>query len=421
MKVLIVGGDGRAHALAWALERSPSVDSVVCAPGNPGTALVGENVPVGLDDLEGLAQLAVELEADLTVVSPEAPLVAGITDVFAGRGLRVFGPSKAAAEIEGSKVFCRDLALRLDVPVARGESFDDPDAATDFAGTISPPIVVKADGLAAGKGVLICRDHAEAKAAVDSIMRERVFGASGGRVIVEEFLEGPETSIFCVTDGEAKVVLEPAQDYKRALDGDEGLNTGGMGSYTPVPWLAPEVRQDALDRIVFPIIDGLREQGRPFVGCVYAGLMITDKGPYLIEINCRFGDPEIQALLPRLASDFGVLLDAAVSGGLSDQRLEWRDEACVCVCTASGGYPESYETGKPITGIDEAEALDGVVAFQAGTKLSGGELRSAGGRVLNVSALGGTISQARAKAYEAVGKIDMEGTHYRTDIAKGVS
>jgi phosphoribosylamine--glycine ligase len=336
------------------------------------------------------------------------------------KGLKVFGPSKAAAEIEASKVFCRELARRHGVPMAEGESFDDPDAAIDYARTIAPPVVVKAEGLAAGKGVLICRSHDDAKNAVDSIMREHAFGDSGRRVVVEEFLEGRETSIFCVTDGDTELVLEPAQDYKRVFDDDKGLNTGGMGSYSPVPWLTSATRQQALDEIVIPLIDGLGAEGRTFAGCFYTGLMITDKGPRLIEVNARFGDPETQALIPRLRTDLFELLVASIESRLGSQRVEWSDEACVSVVVASGGYPESYETGKRITGVAEAEALPGVAVFHAGTKLAGGELVSAGGRVLNISALGGTIPDARARAYEAAGKIVMGGKHYRSDIARGV-
>jgi phosphoribosylamine--glycine ligase len=417
MRVLVIGSGGREHALAWRLHNSPSVDEVISAPGNPGMATLGETVPIAVDDLAALADLASDRAVDLTVVGPEIPLVAGITDVLAERGLTVFGPSKAAAQIEGSKVFCRDLSLRHGVPVAQGESFDDADAAIDFARTIAPPIVVKAEGLAAGKGVLICQTHDEAVAAVDTIMRQRAFGDSGGRVIVEEFLEGRETSIFCLTDGTTKLVLEPAQDYKRAFDGDEGPNTGGMGSYTPVPWLSPETRQEAIDRIVFPLIDAMAAEGRTFRGCFYAGLIFTAKGPYLIEVNCRFGDPETQVLMPRLSSDLGELLLAVAEGRLASQHVEWSQQAGVSVVVASGGYPGAYETGKRIGLPDDS---DDVVIFHAGTKLEDGNLVSAGGRVLNVTAIGPSIPAARDLAYAAVGKIEMEGSFARTDIAKGI-
>ena len=420
MRVLVIGTGGREHALAWRLAKSPSVTEVLSAPGNPGMAQLGETVPVGVDDLDGLANLAEDRAVDLTVVGPEIPLAAGIADVFVARGLRVFGPSKAAAEIEASKVFCRELAIRYGVPVSEGERFDDPDTAVDFARTIAPPIVVKADGLAAGKGVLICGSHGEAKDAIDQVMRERAFGAAGSKVIVEEFLEGRETSLFCLSDGESKLVLEPAQDYKRIFDDDEGPNTGGMGAYSPVPWLSAEARHEAIDRVVFPLIDGLAAEGRPYLGCFYAGLMFTAKGPYLIEVNCRFGDPETQILMPRLSSDLGELLLSVTEGNLGSQRPTWTDEAGVTVVVASGGYPGSYDTGVEIGGIAAAEASGDVVVFHAGTKLDDGRLVSAGGRVLNVSATGATISDARAKAYDAVNAIHMDGKHARTDIAKGI-
>ena len=419
MRVLVIGSGGREHALAWKLARSPSVSEVISAPGNPGMAKLGETAAVRVDDIEGLARLAEERSVDLTLVGPEIPLVAGITDVFAERGLRVFGPSKAAAEIEGSKVFCRDLAARHGVPTAQGEAFDDPGAAADFARVLHGPLVVKADGLAAGKGVLICDSSAEAVRAIDSVMRERTFGSSGDRVVVEEFLEGRETSLFCITDGETKLILEPAQDYKRALDDDEGLNTGGMGAYSPVPWLAPEVRQRAIDEVVFPLIDGLASEGRTYRGCFYAGLMFTEAGPKLIEVNCRFGDPETQVLMPRLASDLGELLYACAEGNLASQTLEWSGDACVSVVVASDGYPGSYETGVSID-LDEAEAAEGVAIFHAGTAMDGDRLASAGGRVLNVSATAETIEAARRRAYEAVARIRMDGAYSRSDIASGV-
>ncbi len=421
MRILVVGSGGREHAIAWKLAQSSHVTEIVSAPGNPGMAELGRAVPVPVDDLEGLARLAEDESSDLIVVGPEVPLVEGLTDVLEGRGLNVFGPRKAAAEIEGSKVFCRDLAMRHGVPMAQGESFDDPDAAIDYARTIAAPLVVKAEGLAAGKGVLICVDHDEVRTAIDRIMREGVFGGSGERVVVEEFLEGRETSIFCLTDGETRIVLEPAQDYKRALDGDRGLNTGGMGSYSPVPWLAPDVREQAVREIVMPLLDGLAEEGRPYEGCFYCGLIFTDKGPRLIEVNCRFGDPETQALLPRLRSDFAELLSACADGTLGSQRLEWSGDSCVSVVVAAGGYPDDYAKGIEIDGIEAAEELDGVAVFHAGTERKNGRLLSAGGRVLNVSATGGSLPDARARAYEAVAAIQMDGSYARSDIASSVS
>jgi phosphoribosylamine--glycine ligase len=383
-------------------------------------ARLGPTFDVPVSDLAGLADLAEQQRVDLTVVGPEIPLVAGIADVFESRGLRVFGPSGAAAEIEASKVFCRSLAHARGVPVAAGESFDDADAAIDFSRTIAPPIVVKADGLAAGKGVLICRSNDEARTVIEGMMRGGTFGASGSRVIVEEFLEGRETSMFCLTDGETRVILEPAQDYKRARDDDEGPNTGGMGAYSPVPWLSSEARAQAEREIVHPLLDGLAEGGRPYRGCFYAGLMFTAKGPRLIEVNARFGDPETQAQMLRLRSDLAEVLSACVDGELASVDLEWNDDAVVSVVVASGGYPDAYGTGYEIEGIDEAEALDGVAVFHAGTGTADGRLVSTGGRVLNVSAPGTTIPAARERAYEAVGKIRMKDAYARSDIAGGV-
>lgn len=420
MRVLVVGSGGREHALAWKLVQSSSVTELISAPGNPGMSHLGEAVEVAADDIEGLADLASQRRIDLTVVGPEVPLVAGIVDAFDARGLRVFGPSAAAAEIEGSKVFCNALAKRHGVPVAAGESFDDPDAAIDFARTIAPPIVVKADGLAAGKGVLICRSFDEARDVIEGMMRGSMFGASGNRLIVEEFLEGREISMFCLTDGSTNLFLDIAQDYKRARDDDEGPNTGGMGAYSPVPWLTDELCTQARREIVLPLLDGLAEEGRPYRGCFYAGLMFTAKGPYLIEVNSRFGDPETQILMPRLDSDLAELISACVDGTLSSATLRWKDDAGVTVVIASGGYPDDYATGSEIEGIEDAEALDGVAVFHAGTALKDGRLVSAGGRVLNVSATAASIPVARERAYEAVGRIRMKDMHARSDIAKGV-
>jgi phosphoribosylamine---glycine ligase len=420
VRILVVGSGGREHAIAWRLAKSLSVTEVISAPGSPGMAQLGPTADVLADDIDALVDLATERRVDLTVVGPEIPLVAGIADAFQSRGLTVFGPSKAAAEIEGSKVFCRDVARRYGVPMAEGESFDDPDQAIDFARTIAPPVVVKASGLAAGKGVLICQSHDEAASVIDGMMRGATFGASGAQVVVEECLEGRETSLFCLTDEQTRVILEPAQDYKRARDDDEGLNTGGMGAYSPVPWLESSDRQRAIDEIVMPLLDGLAADGRPYRGCFYAGLMFTAKGPKLIEVNARFGDPETQVLLPRLQSDFGELLYACASGELSSQRIAWTGEACASVVVASDGYPESYETGQTIEGIEEAEALDGVMVFHAGTSLRDGRLIATGGRVLNVSALGPSIPAARARAYQAVELIRMDNKYARLDIAKGV-
>ncbi|HVE90761.1 MAG TPA: phosphoribosylamine--glycine ligase [Actinomycetota bacterium] len=420
MRLLVVGSGGREHALVWKLAQNPTVERLYAAPGNPGMAGVASLVPIAADDVAGLVSFAEEQRIDLTVIGPEAPLVAGLADQLAARGLRVFGPRAQAARIEGSKVFCRSLAARLGVPMARGESFEDPDLASDFVKTMSPPVVVKAEGLAAGKGVLICEDHPRATEVIDQMMRGGAFGGAGSRVVIEEFLQGRETSMLCITDGETILPLDPAQDYKRIWDGDTGLNTGGMGSYSPVPWLAPKTRQAALDRIIRPLVQGLNEEGSRFCGCFYAGLMISDGDPYLIEVNARFGDPETQALMPRMSSDLAEAMLAAVEGNLSDYKLGWNDTACVSVVVASEGYPGPYETGVPVEGIAEVSSGE-VVVFHAGTEETGGRLVSSGGRVLSVSALGTTIPEARDRAYKAAGGIGMRGKYMRTDIAKGVS
>lgn len=420
-----MGSGGREHALAWKLAQNPTLDRLYAAPGNPGIADVGTLVPIAADDIRMLAEFAEREHIDLTVVGPEAPLVAGIADEFGSRGLRVFGPTAAAATIEGSKVFCREFARRHDIPMAAGESFDDPDAAEDFARSLDAPLVVKADGLAVGKGVLICGDHEQAVAAIGTVMREKAFGAAGERVVVEEFLEGREVTMLALTDGETLIVFEPAQDFKRSHDGDEGTNTGGMGAYSPLPWLTEDVREQAVREILQPIVRGMAEEDRRYVGCLYAGLMMTSKGPKLIEVNCRFGDPETQVVLPRFGtessrSDFAEAVLACVEGNLRNYRVTWRRDASVCVAVASGGYPGPYKTGVPIEGVEDAVSMPGVNVFHAGTAMKGRKLVSAGGRVLSVVARGRTIEAARKRAYEAVGKIRMEGMHYRTDIAKGV-
>lgn len=418
MRVLVVGSGGREHALAWRLARSPSVTGVLSAPGNPGMATLGPAFDVGATEVKAICDVAIEQRVDLVVVGPEAPLVAGLVDALDERGIPAFGPTAAAAEIEGSKVFSREFAARRGIPMAEGEAFSEPDPAKGYARSLDPPLVVKAEGLAAGKGVLICADHEGADAAIDRILVDRDFGDAGERVVVEEFLRGRETSIFCLTDGEATLILEPAQDYKRAHDGDEGANTGGMGAYSPVGWLEPEVRERAIREIVEPAVRGLAEEGRRYVGCLYAGLMVGEEGPKLLEFNCRFGDPEAQVLLPRLSSDFGELLLGCVEGTLVSYEVSWSDHAAVGVVVASGGYPGAYRKGLPIDGIDDAEALDGIVVFQAGTASDDGRLVSAGGRVLNVVGTGPSVAEARDRAYEGVGRIRMDGMEYRTDIAR---
>ncbi|MFU8841584.1 MAG: phosphoribosylamine--glycine ligase [Nitriliruptoraceae bacterium] len=419
-KVLVLGGGGREHALAWALARSGSVAEVASAPGNPGTATLGPTHAVDADDPDAVVALARRLGSDLVVVGPEAPLVAGVVDALAAAGIAAFGPSAAGAEIEGSKAFAKEIMAAAGAPTGGAVATRDRDEAYAALERFGGPYVVKADGLAAGKGVRICADLAEARDAVDDALLRGVFGSAGSRVVIEEFLDGPERSVFGVCDGTEVVLLEPAQDYKRALDGDGGLNTGGMGAYTPVPGFAL-TDVDQLRELVFrPVLAELADRGTPYRGLLYAGLVETAAGPKLLEFNARFGDPETQAILPRVASDLGELLWAAATGSVAGQDVTWRPEAAVTVVLASGGYPGSYATGVPIDGVEAAASLPDVEVFHAGTRVDDGRLVTAGGRVLAVTALGGAVAAARARAYDAADRIGFEGLHRRSDIAAGV-
>jgi phosphoribosylamine---glycine ligase len=418
---LVVGGGGREHALAWGLEQSPSVERVETAPGNPGTDVLGPRHAVEPADPVAVADLAERRGVDLVVVGPEDPLVAGVVDELARRGIAAFGPSAAAARIEGSKAFAKDVMRAADVPTAGYVATGDRDEAQSSLDRFRPPYVVKADGLAAGKGVLICPTLEEARSAVDDVLVQRAFGEAGARLVIEEHLEGPERSVFAVCDGENAVLLSPAQDYKRALDGDEGPNTGGMGAFTPVPGF--ELRDVAeLEQTVFlPVLRELAGRGTPFRGLLYAGLIDTAEGLRVLEFNARFGDPETQVIVPRLSSDLGELLLASATGSVADVGVSWRDEAVVTVVLASGGYPGSYEKGVAITGVERAGDLDGVEVFHAGTaRGEDGTLVTAGGRVLDVTARGPSIADARAAAYAAVTDIGFEGMQVRTDIAADV-
>lgn len=419
--VLVVGGGGREHALAWGLARSASVDRVASAPGNPGIAELGPTHHLDVGDPVAVAELAGRLGVDLVVVGPEAPLVAGAVDELARRGIAAFGPTRAAAEIEGSKAFAKQIMAAAGAPtggyVATSERAEAQTALERFA----PPYVVKADGLAAGKGVRICAELSEAREAVDDALVRRAFGAAGEVVVVEEFLAGPERSVFGVCDGEDVVLLAPAQDYKRALDGDGGLNTGGMGAYSPVPGFDLGDVEGLRELIFRPVLRELADRGTPYRGLLYAGLVDTAQGPRLLEFNARFGDPETQAILPRLAGDLGELLWASATGSVADQRPQWHDAAAVTVVLASGGYPGAYVTGHPIDGLAEAAAVDGALVFHAGTAPGAdGRVVTAGGRVLAVTATGAGISEARARAYDAAGRITWEGRQMRSDIAAGV-
>jgi phosphoribosylamine--glycine ligase len=413
---LIAGGGGREHALAWKLTQNPTVDKMFAVPGNAGIAEIAECLQADPSDAETMANLTEDLGIDLTVIGPEAPLVAGLADELASRGLPVFGPTKAAARIEGSKAWAKDVMKKAGVPTARSQSFTDVGTARDYLRELQPPYVVKADGLASGKGVYICGDEDEAVRALEECLVASRFGGAGATVIVEEFLRGEELSLFCLTDGRAVLPLAPAQDFKRAFDGDEGPNTGGMGAYSPVPHLPADVVDRAVKEIFQPVVRQLEREGARFQGLLYGGLMVTSDGPKVLEFNCRFGDPETQVVLPRLESDLAELMLACAEGNLAPYEPRWRGEACVTVVLASGGYPGDYETGKEIKGINVASATPGVLVFHAGTKMRR-KLVTAGGRVLAVSALGPDLAQARAHAYDAVEAIDFKGKQFRTDIA----
>jgi phosphoribosylamine--glycine ligase len=417
VKVLVVGGGGREHALAWRLARDPTVTRVFATPGNAGIAQVAECMDVRADDIEGMVALVERLDADLTVIGPEAPLVGGLADAIRVRGRAVFGPSAPAARIEGSKAFAKDVMARRGVPTARAGAFDDVEKAVAFVDELGGAAVVKADGLAAGKGVTVAADRASAVAAIEESLVRGAFGDAGRTVLVEEVLGGPEVSVFAVTDGKGScALLASAQDHKRVGDGDTGPNTGGMGAYSPVPILDPEVETHILDTVIAPVVDELS----PYRGVLFAGMMLTDDGPKVLEFNCRFGDPETEVLMPRMPYHVGTLLHACATGRLAYEagHAGVDDGAAVTVVMASGGYPGAYETGKVITGVEEADALDGVTVFHAGTaRDSGGRLVTAGGRVLSVTGTGATIAEARERAYAGVGLIHFEGAHWRRDIA----
>lgn len=418
--VLVIGGGGREHALGWRLASSPSVDRVESAPGNPGLAALGPTHPVDAEDPSAVASLAERVGADLVVVGPEAPLVAGAVDELATREIPAFGPGAGAAAIEGSKSFAKDVMLAAGAPTGGHVATSDRHEARAALETFGAPYVVKADGLAAGKGVRICADLDEARQAVDEALVDELFGEAGTTVVIEEFLSGPERSVFGVCDGTDVVLLSPAQDYKRALDGDEGLNTGGMGAYTPVPGFGLADVDHLKDLVFRPVLKELAGRGTPFRGLLYAGLVDTVDGPKLLEFNARFGDPETQVILPRLASDLGDLLFASATGSVAGLDLAWHDEAVVTVVLASEGYPEAYEKGRPISGVADADGLDGVTVFHAGTRSENGQLLTNGGRVLNVTARGTTVADARALAYEGADRISWPGVHRRTDIAANI-
>jgi len=415
--ILIVGSGGREHALAWKLAQDSARPRVVCAPGNAGTALVATNVDIPAIDLDALVAWAVEHRPHLTVIGPEAPLCAGLADRLQEKGLRVFGPNQAAAQIEGSKVFSKDVMVKAGVPTARAGTFSDPEEARAYARSLSGPMVVKADGLAAGKGVLICPAVEQAEAAIEEAMVRGAFGSAGARVLIEEFLEGEEVSILALTDGERIVMLPSAQDHKRIFDGDKGPNTGGMGAYSPAPIATDDLWPVVRARVFEPTLRVLRSRGIEYRGVLYAGLMMTKGGPQVLEFNCRFGDPETQVILPRLEGDLLPLLDACADGVLDEGAARWRDGACVCVVMSAGGYPGTFERGDAIAGLEEAGRMPGAVVFHAGTRRDEERVVTDGGRVLGVSATGSDLPSAVARVYEAAAKIHFANAHYRKDIA----
>ena len=418
MKILIIGSGGREHALVWKIAQSPLVTKVYCAPGNPGTALLAENVDLKVDDLDGLLSFAQREAIDLTVVGPELPLSLGIVDHFEAAGLLIFGARQNAAIIEASKAFSKDLMRKYDVPTAFYEVFTEVEPALAFIARHGAPIVVKADGLAAGKGVIVARTVEEASAAVIDMLSGNAFGSAGSRVVIEEFLEGEEASFLAFTDGKNIIPLASAQDHKPVFDDDQGPNTGGMGAYSPAPVVTPDVHQQAMGLVMRRTVDGMAAEGRPYRGVLYAGLMIKDGRVKTLEFNARFGDPECQPLLMRLKSDLVPVLIACARGDLSGVELEWHDQAAVCVVMASGGYPGDFEKGLPISGLDAAAKIDDLVVFHAGTAEQGGRIVNSGGRVLGVTGRGPTVAAAIAKAYEGVKAIAWNGVHYRTDIGR---
>jgi len=417
MRILVVGEGGREHTLTWKLANDSCRPELFCAPGNAGTGEIATNLDVGAEDIAGLLKWAKENRPDLTVVGPEAPLCLGLSDILEKDGLKVFGPSKAAAQIEGSKVFAKEVMTAAGVPTAESRSFDDPAEAGEYVLARGTPIVVKADGLAAGKGVFVCLTAEQAEEAVAEIMVRKTFGASGSRILVEECLEGEEASILALVDGRNVVMLSSSQDHKQVFNDDTGPNTGGMGAYSPAPVITdelwPVIREGVFDRT----LNELKRRDIVYRGVLYAGLMISPTGPKVLEFNCRFGDPETQAILPRLDCDLVPVLEACVEGTLTDDMVKWKQEACVCVVMASGGYPGPYDKGKVIEGLANAAAMEGVVVFHAGSKLTDGKIVTSGGRVLGVTALGENLEAAVRQAYRSISRIKFDQAQYRTDIA----
>ncbi|TYP69601.1 phosphoribosylamine--glycine ligase [Paenibacillus methanolicus] len=416
MRVLVIGGGGREHAIVWALSKSEKVKQIFCAPGNAGIAELAECAPIPVNRFDDLITYTKDNAIDLVFVGPDDPLADGIVDAFEAHNIPVYGPRKNAAEIEGSKIFMKDLLRKYNIPTAKYETFTDHETALAYLREQSAPIVVKADGLAAGKGVTVAYSIEEAEKALHDMMVDKVFGQSGGSVVIEEFLQGQEMSILAFVDGETVRAMVPAQDHKPVYDDDKGPNTGGMGTYSPLPHIDPALVEDAIENIIKPTAKAMVSEGRPFRGVLFAGLMITPNGVKTIEFNARMGDPETQVVLPRLKTDLLDIVLASLNGRLDQLEIEWSDEAAVCVIAASEGYPASYPKGRVITGLEAAKA-QGALVFHAGTALTDGEIVTNGGRVLGIVGLGRDIAEARARAYEAVSAIHFEGMHARTDIA----
>ena len=420
MKVLIVGSGGREHAIAWSVSKSPKVDKIYCAPGNAGIAELAECVDIGAMEFEKLADFAQEKAIDLTIIGMDDPLVGGVVDVFEARGLKVFGPRKNAAILEGSKAFSKDLMKKYDIPTAAYENFDNADEALAYLETAKFPIVLKADGLALGKGVLICNTLEEAKAGVKEIMLDKKFGASGNTMVVEEFMTGREVSVLSFVDGKTIKTMTSAQDHKRAKDGDQGLNTGGMGTFSPSPFYTKEVDEFCRKYVYQKTVDAMAAEGREFKGIIFFGLMLTEDGPKVLEYNARFGDPEAQVVLPRMKNDLIDVIEACIDGTLDQVDLQFEDNAAVCVVLASDGYPVAYEKGLPITGLDEFKKHEGYYCFHAGTKFDGDQIVTNGGRVLGVTAKGATLKEARANAYKATEWVKFDNKYMRHDIGKAI-
>jgi phosphoribosylamine--glycine ligase len=419
MRILVIGGGGREHALVWKLKQSPGIDRIFCAPGNAGTSTIAENITTPATDLPQLRAFAKQNNVDLTIVGPDDPLAMGIVDLFIADKLRIFGPTKSAARLESSKIFAKELMRAQKVPTAQASTFSDSKEALRYCEELKFPVVIKADGLALGKGVIIAPDIATARSSIAAMMNEARFGDAGRRIVIEEFLHGTECSIHALVDGKNYRLLESARDHKRVFDGDQGPNTGGMGAFSPANNWDGRLQSQFEKEIMRPVLRGLAKEQIAYRGLLYPGLMIMSQGARVLEFNCRFGDPETQALLPRMKSDLLPLLEATIDGQIDDYTIDWDKRASVTVVLASAGYPAKYETGKVITGLNQAEKLEGVHVFHAGTKIANNEVVTAGGRVMAVTALGSDIAAARSRAYEAVSLIQFEGCHYRRDIALG--